>query len=38
VLADAIAYAVKEYKPDVMIDLATLTGSIVAALGPKQQD
>ncbi len=35
VLADAIAYAVKEYKPDVMIDLATLTGSIVGALGPQ---
>jgi leucyl aminopeptidase len=35
VLADALAYAVKEYKPDVMIDLATLTGSIVAALGPQ---
>jgi len=35
ILADALAYAVKEYKPDVMIDLATLTGSIVAALGPQ---
>jgi leucyl aminopeptidase len=35
VLADALAYAVKEYKPDVMIDLATLTGSIVGALGPQ---
>ncbi|HEY3384943.1 MAG TPA: leucyl aminopeptidase [Saprospiraceae bacterium] len=35
VLADALAYAVKEFKPDVMIDLATLTGSIVAALGPQ---
>jgi len=34
VLADALAYAVKEYKPDVMIDMATLTGSIVGALGP----
>lgn len=35
VLADALAYAVKEYQPDVMIDLATLTGSIVGALGPQ---
>ena len=35
ILADALAYAVKEYKPDVVIDLATLTGSIVAALGPQ---
>lgn len=34
VLADALAYAVKEYKPDIMIDMATLTGSIVNALGP----
>jgi leucyl aminopeptidase len=33
VLADALAYAVKEHKPDVLIDMATLTGSIVAALG-----
>lgn len=35
VLADALAYAIKEYAPDVMVDLATLTGSIVAALGPQ---
>ncbi|MBP7239563.1 MAG: leucyl aminopeptidase family protein [Saprospiraceae bacterium] len=35
ILADALAYAVKEYKPDVMIDMATLTGSIVGALGPQ---
>ena len=35
VLADALAYAIKEYNPDVMVDLATLTGSIVAALGPQ---
>ncbi len=34
ILADALAYAVKEYKPDVMIDMATLTGSIIAAIGP----
>ncbi|HJW29187.1 MAG TPA: leucyl aminopeptidase family protein, partial [Saprospiraceae bacterium] len=35
ILADALAYAIKEFKPDVMIDMATLTGSIVAALGPQ---
>lgn len=35
VLADALAFAVQEYQPDVMIDLATLTGSIVGALGPQ---
>ena len=34
VLADAIAYAVKEHKPDILIDLATLTGSVVGTLGP----
>ncbi len=34
ILADALAYAVKEYKPDVMIDMATLTGSIINSLGP----
>jgi leucyl aminopeptidase len=33
VLADALAYMVKNYKPDTMIDLATLTGSVVATLG-----
>ncbi len=32
VLADALAYAVRE-KPQAVIDLATLTGSIVTALG-----
>jgi leucyl aminopeptidase len=32
ILADAISYA-KRYKPDVIIDLATLTGSCVVALG-----
>lgn len=34
ILADALAYAVKEYKPDVLVDMATLTGSIIASLGP----
>ena len=33
VLADGLAYANKTYKPDIMIDLATLTGSIVRAIG-----
>jgi leucyl aminopeptidase len=33
VLADALAYAADRFKPRAMIDLATLTGSIVTALG-----
>jgi leucyl aminopeptidase len=33
VLADALSYAVSEIKPDAMIDLATLTGACVVALG-----
>ena len=33
VLADGLAYAVRELAPDVLIDVATLTGSCVAALG-----
>ena len=33
VLADAIAYIVKNYKPSRIIDLATLTGACVVALG-----
>ena len=33
ILADALCYAEKEYKPDVMIDAATLTGACVVALG-----
>jgi leucyl aminopeptidase len=32
-LADALVYADKEVKPDEMVDLATLTGAIVVALG-----
>jgi len=32
-LADALVYADKEIKPDEMVDLATLTGAIVIALG-----
>ena len=33
VLADALAYLVRNYKPARMIDLATLTGACVVALG-----
>ncbi len=33
VLADALSYAVSVVKPDVMIDLATLTGACIVALG-----
>ena len=35
ILADAIAYAVNTFKPDTLIDLATLTGACVVALGEK---
>jgi leucyl aminopeptidase len=33
ILADALTYAKKEYDPDVIIDLATLTGACIVALG-----
>jgi leucyl aminopeptidase len=33
VLADALHYAVEEYAPQAMLDLATLTGACVVALG-----
>ena len=33
VINDALAYAAKNYKPKAMIDFATLTGSIMVALG-----
>lgn len=33
ILADGLHYAVKHYQPDVLIDLATLTGSIIQTLG-----
>ena len=33
VLADALHYAETKYKPEIMIDLATLTGACVVALG-----
>lgn len=32
VLADAISYIVEKYKPEILIDLATLTGGVIAAL------
>lgn len=33
VLADCLTYAQKEYKPEIIIDMATLTGGVVVALG-----
>jgi leucyl aminopeptidase len=33
ILADAISYAEKKYKPETIIDLATLTGAVIVALG-----
>ena len=33
VLADALSYIQKEYKPSLIIDLATLTGAMMVALG-----
>jgi leucyl aminopeptidase len=35
VLADAMAYAVAEVKPDVLVDVATLTGAIKLSLGQR---
>jgi leucyl aminopeptidase len=35
ILIDALAYGVKKYKPKVLIDMATLTGACVVALGEK---
>ena len=34
VMADALDLAVKRYKPDAMIDIATLTGAAMMAFGP----
>ena len=34
VLSDAVHYAQAEYAPDVLIDVATLTGSVGRAIGP----
>ncbi|HYE27213.1 MAG TPA: leucyl aminopeptidase [Allosphingosinicella sp.] len=33
VLADAITWAQRQYKPEVLVDLATLTGAMIIALG-----
>jgi leucyl aminopeptidase len=33
VLADCLHYAISEYKPDLVIDIATLTGAVLIALG-----
>jgi leucyl aminopeptidase len=35
ILADAVAYARAHYKPDVIVDVATLTGGVVVALGTR---
>jgi len=35
ILIDAISYCIKNYKPKTLIDLATLTGACVVALGEK---
>ncbi len=35
ILADAMAYVADRYRPDLMIDLATLTGACLVALGEK---
>lgn len=35
ILADAISYTVKNYKPEALIDLATLTGACAYALGER---
>ena len=33
ILADALSYGVKKFKPDAVIDLATLTGAVIVGLG-----
>lgn len=33
ILADALSYGIKRYKPDAVIDLATLTGAVIIGLG-----
>jgi leucyl aminopeptidase len=33
ILADALAYGIKRFKPDAVIDLATLTGAVIVGLG-----
>lgn len=33
ILADALAYGVEKFKPDAVVDLATLTGAVIIGLG-----
>ncbi|MDW7774412.1 MAG: leucyl aminopeptidase [Desulfobulbaceae bacterium] len=33
ILADALAYGVEKYKPDAVVDVATLTGAVIIGLG-----
>jgi len=33
ILADALAYGIEKYNPDYVVDLATLTGAVIIALG-----
>lgn len=33
ILADGLGYLIRNFQPDVIIDLATLTGNVIAALG-----
>lgn len=33
ILADGLGYMIRHYQPDVLIDLATLTGSVITTLG-----
>lgn len=33
ILADALAYGIKKYKPDMVVDVATLTGAVIVGLG-----
>ncbi len=35
ILIDAISYSLKQFKPDILIDMATLTGACVIGLGEK---
>ena len=33
ILADALAYGIEKFKPDAVVDLATLTGAVIIGLG-----
>ncbi|MFZ5568773.1 MAG: leucyl aminopeptidase [Thermodesulfobacteriota bacterium] len=35
ILVDTMAYVIRQYRPDALVDLATLTGACVVALGEK---